>query len=338
MIEAKTIRQVFVLLVIATIGILIFREMLPYFSGVLGAITLYVLLKKPMKFLMKKGLKDTFAALLVMFMSFVLILIPIGGLSFLIGNKIESILDNSDRVIEVIEKQLFTIEKFLSMDITSNIDANNISTWLSDNFQSFLGGTFNIALAIMIMYFLLFYMLTNRRKLKESLYEYIPISIPNLQILGKEVHEMVKSNALGIPLVAIAQGLVALIGFFIFDVSEPFLWAAIVTIGSMIPFVGSLLGVVPVFAILISNGQTYEAWGFLIYGIAIIGSTDNIIRLFILKKIDNVHPLITLIGVIIGIPLFGFIGLIFGPLLLSLFLIIVKIYKKEYAKKPIGSL
>jgi predicted PurR-regulated permease PerM len=62
-----------------------------------------------------------------------------------------------------------------------------------------------------------------------------------------------------------------------------------------------------------------------------VGSTDNIIRLFILQKLDNVHPLITLIGVIVGIPLFGFIGLIFGPLLVSLSLIIVRIYKKEYA-------
>jgi predicted PurR-regulated permease PerM len=80
-----------------------------------------------------------------------------------------------------------------------------------------------------------------------------------------------------------------------------------------------------------SSGDVFGAWGILIYGIVVVGSTDNIIRLFILQKLDNVHPLITLIGVIVGIPLFGFIGLIFGPLLVSLSLIIVRIYKKEYA-------
>ncbi|NNJ81318.1 MAG: AI-2E family transporter, partial [Flavobacteriaceae bacterium] len=62
----------------------------------------------------------------------------------------------------------------------------------------------------------------------------------------------------------------------------------------------------------------------------VVGSTDNIIRLYVLKRLDNVHPLITLIGVIVGVPLFGFIGLIFGPLLISLFLVIVNIYRKEY--------
>jgi len=53
----------------------------------------------------------------------------------------------------------------------------------------------------------------------------------------------------------------------------------------------------------------------------------------VLKKLDNVHPLVTLIGVIVGVPLFGFIGLIFGPLLISLFMVIVRIYRKEYGKE-----
>ncbi len=70
-----------------------------------------------------------------------------------------------------------------------------------------------------------------------------------------------------------------------------------------------------------------------IYGLVIVGSTDNIIRLYVLKRLDNVHPLITLIGVIVGVPLFGFIGLIFGPLLISLFLIVLRIYRKEYGKE-----
>ena len=98
----------------------------------------------------------------------------------------------------------------------------------------------------------------------------------------------------------------------------------------MIPFIGTLVGILPVFILTISTGNEFAAWGILIYGLIVVGSTDNIIRLFILRKLDNVHPLITLIGVIVGVPLFGFIGLIFGPLLISLFLLVVKIYKKEF--------
>jgi len=190
-----------------------------------------------------------------------------------------------------------------------------------------------MSLSIFIMYFLLFFMLTNMKSLRASLFEYIPIKDTNLKAIGKETNEKVKANALGIPLVAIGQGIVALIGFLIFGIPDPFFWAAIVTIGSMIPFVGSALGTIPVFLLALSNGNTLQAWGILIYGIAAIGATDNIFRLYILKRLDDVHPLITLIGVVVGVPLFGFIGLIFGPLLISLFLIILRIYKNEYGKE-----
>jgi predicted PurR-regulated permease PerM len=144
---------------------------------------------------------------------------------------------------------------------------------------------------------------------------------------------MVRSNALGIPLVAVAQGIIALIGFWIFGVDNPFFWFVITTIGSMIPFVGTLLGILPVFVIALSSGDNFQAYGILLYGFIVVGSTDNIIRLYVLKKLDNVHPLITLIGVIVGVPIFGFIGLIFGPLLISLFIAMVRIYRNEYGKE-----
>ena len=96
---------------------------------------------------------------------------------------------------------------------------------------------------------------------------------------------------------------------------------------------GCFVGIVPVFLITLASGNDYAAYGILIYGLVVVGSTDNIIRLYVLKKMDNVHPLITLIGVIIGIPLFGFIGLIFGPITISLFFIILKMYKIEYVDK-----
>jgi predicted PurR-regulated permease PerM len=100
----------------------------------------------------------------------------------------------------------------------------------------------------------------------------------------------------------------------------------------MVPFLGALLGIIPVFILTLSSGSAFQAWGILLYGLIVVGSTDNIIRLYVLRKLDDVHPLITLIGVIIGVPLFGFIGLIFGPLLISLFLVVLNIYKQQYGQ------
>ncbi|GEQ87141.1 AI-2E family transporter [Patiriisocius marinistellae] len=331
-IKPTAIRQVFILLIILLIGVLIFKEMLPYFSGVLGAITIYVLMRPWMSKLVKRGWKPDWAAAFLMFISFIGILLPVAGIVVMLGNKIGQAVNNSQKVTKALKDQIEKWEGKLGYDLSSQIDVGAVSTWISENLQGFAGGTFTIFIAVGIMYFMLYYMLTNRRQLKESLYEYIPINRNNLKAIGKEVNHMVRSNALGIPMVALAQGIIALIGFFIFGIQDPFFWFVIVTIGSMIPFVGTLIGIVPVFLLTLSAGSTFQAWGILIYGLVIVGATDNIIRLYVLKKLDDVHPLITLIGVIVGVPLFGFIGLIFGPLLISLFIVVVRIYKKEYGK------
>tara|TARA_R100001369_G_scaffold92637_1_gene138865 strand:+ start:126 stop:1151 length:1026 start_codon:yes stop_codon:yes gene_type:complete len=332
-ISPQIIRQVFVLLLILLMGGLIFKEMAPYLSGVLGAVTIYVLLRGWMKKLvLKKGWNPNVAAGLLMLLSFIGILLPVSGIVLMLGNKIGNAVQNSEEVIRALKEQLGEWETRLGYDLTSQIDTTAISSWISTQLQSFAGGTFNMFIAIGLMYFMLFYMLTNRKELKESLFDYIPIGDKNLKEIGDEANDKVRANAIGIPLVALAQGIVALIGFLIFGVDDPFFWFVITTIGSMIPFIGTLVGIVPVFILSLSAGDTFQAWGVLLYGFIVVGATDNIFRMYALKKLDNVHPLITFIGVVVGVPLFGFIGLIFGPLLISLFLIIIRIYRKEYGK------
>ena len=329
-IAPKMIRQLFVLSIILFFGILIFSELLPYFSGILGAITMHVLLRNWMQKLVKKGWNASLAALLLMLFSFVCILLPISGIVIMLSSKVKNAANNLERIVDIYKKLVNQLQENYNFDLSSNIDYSEISSIITNNLQGFAGSTFTIFLVVALMYFLLFYMLTNRNKLRETLFEYLPISEKSLQIIGSETQAMVRSNAIGIPLVAISQGLIALLGFLLFGVEDPFFWFVVVTIGSMIPFIGTLLGILPVFLLTLFSGNTFAAWGILIYGIVVVGSTDNIIRLYLLKKIDDVHPIITVIGVIVGVPLFGFIGLIFGPLLISLFLIVVKIYKNEF--------
>ncbi|MEZ4818224.1 MAG: AI-2E family transporter [Flavobacteriaceae bacterium] len=335
-IPQSIIRQVFILLIIIVIGGLIFWELLPYLSGVLGAITIYVLLRGWMVKLVRRGWSRNLSAALLCVLSFVGILLPVSGVILLLTNKIGKAVNNSEKVVHAFKEQMGTWEDRLGFDLASQIDVGAISNWLSNNLQSFAGSTFDIFIAIGLMYFILFYLFTDRSLAKDSIGNYIPVNKTNLKVIGNQVKAMVRSNALGIPLVALAQGIVALIGFLIFGVQDPFFWFVIVTIGSMIPFVGTLLGIIPVFILELSTGNTFAAWGILIYGLVVVGSTDNIIRLFVLKKLDNVHPLITLVGVIVGVPLFGFIGLIFGPLLISLFLVLLTIYRKEYPEENLN--
>lgn len=329
-INFKLIQQILVLLLIVVMGGLIFREMMPYLSGVLGAITIYVIMRKWMIKLVHKGWHPSLAASFLMLCSFVGILIPVTGIIIMLTNKVGNAVRKSEKFVDALKLQLSNFEDTIGYNLSSQIDVSAISSWLSENLQNVAGSTFHITISIGIMYFLLFYMFTSKQTIRESLSDLVPFSKENVLVIGHQIEAMVRSNALGIPLVAIAQGVIALIGFIIFGIADPFFWFVIVTIGSMIPFVGTLIGILPVFVLSLSAGNNFQAWGILIYGIVIVGSTDNIIRLYVLKKLENVHPLITLIGVIVGVPLFGFIGLIFGPLLISLFLVVLHIYRNEY--------
>jgi predicted PurR-regulated permease PerM len=304
--------------------------MLPYISGVLGALTLYVILRKWMLKLINKGLKRTWAALLLIIAAIIGIFLPLSGAVFMLSSELGNLADKSKQVTKAFKEQIFQLEKYVQYDVSSTIDPEQASAWLTENFQGFASGTFNMFISFGILLFLLYYMLKSPKQLKDSLLEYLPLSNKMLVILGKEIDSVVRSNAIAIPLVAIAQGIIALIGFFIFGVENPIFWFVIVTIGSMIPFIGTFIGIFPVFVLSMASGKDFQAWGIVLYGILVVGMTDNLIRLFLLKKLDSIHPLITLIGVLIGIPLFGFVGLIFGPLIISLFLIIVKIYKQQY--------
>lgn len=229
------IRQLFVLLLVLLTGGLILSEMRPYLSGILGAITVYVILRNPFKKLLSKGWNVKFTALVMMSVSVVAILIPLVGLGFMMGGKVEQAVSNSEAVLKAVKEQTARLENSLGVDMASGIDTGAITTWLSNNLQNLAGGTFTTIIAVTVMYFLLYFMLINRSEMQASLFEYIPIKESNLKTIAKETHSKVRANALGIPLVALGQGFVGLIGFLIFGIEDPFFWAAVVTIGSMVP-------------------------------------------------------------------------------------------------------
>jgi predicted PurR-regulated permease PerM len=332
-VPASIIRQVFILLVLAVIAVLITLEMLPYLGGVLAAVTLYVIVVPFQCKLEKRKWKPALAATFLIIVSAVGILLPIAGLAVLFSTQIKGAISNSDEITTQIKIQISEIESFLGYDVVPTIDGEQIKNALSYLISNLASSSVIIFISLGIMFFLLYYMLVNRKIWQKAGIAYLPLKEENVTTIGEESINLVKSNALGIPLVAIMQGVVALIGYFIFGVENPFFWFGITVIGSMIPFVGTALGILPVCVLLLAQGNTQAAIGLLIYGGVVVGTTDNLFRLIVQKRLADIHPLITLIGVVVGVPLFGFIGLIFGPLLVSLFLLLIKIYKNEYGEK-----
>ena len=163
----------------------------------------------------------------------------------------------------------------------------------------------------------------------------LPFREVNIKLLLTELKSQTISNSIGIPVLAIFQAITAFIGYLLFGVSEAFFWAVITGLMSVLPVVGTTIVWIPLAVFLYVAGNQWQSIALLVYGSLIITNVDNVFRFVLQKKIGNTHPMITFFGVIIGLGLFGFVGIIFGPLLISYFLILLKIYRNEYLGEEI---
>ncbi|WOC52314.1 hypothetical protein BPO_1667 [Bergeyella porcorum] len=82
---------------------------------------------------------------------------------------------------------------------------------------------------------------------------------------------------------------------------------------------------------LFAEGDTVSGAGLLLYCLIVVGLTDNVLRFTLLKKLEDIHPLNTVFGIIMGMNLFGFMGLVFGPILVSMTVLLIQIYHDEFS-------
>ena len=333
-IHQNRIRQIFFLLIIVFLGILLFLELYTFLPALLGAVTLYIVMRKWMFYLTeKRKWKKALTASLLMFLSLIIILLPIAVLINMLSSKITFAIQHSDELTAALKKIVADLETRFDIVIASNENINKLGDFIKGGIPKLLSATFNTLGTIFFMYFILYFMLVNGRKMETNIYEHIPLRDDNAHMLGTEVRNMVLSNAVGIPVIAFLQGIVALIGYLIIGVKEPWFWFVVTCITAMLPVVGAALAYVPLALIFFANNQIGSGIFMLIYGFGVIGTVDNVFRFTLAKKIGNIHPLVTVFGVIVGLSIFGFIGLIFGPLLISLFMLLLKIYSSEFITK-----
>ncbi len=333
-IDSNLLRQIFFIAVILFLGIVLFRELLFFLSAFLGSITFYVVMRDRMFYLTeKRKWRHSSAAWTLMLLSFFVILMPIGLLGNILYEKASYVVTHSEEMIASLKNVVNKISSQIGYQIIDPGTINRLGNYVAELLPKVLGVTFNTITQIASMYFILYFMLVNGRKMEEALYEYIPLKDNNVELLGSESRTIIMSNAIGIPLIALIQGVVALIGYLIIGVPEPFLWFVATSIAAMMPVVGAALIYGPMTIWLFAQGETGKGIALALWGFGIVGLVDNLFRFLVNKKLGNIHPLITIFGVLVGIQLFGFIGLIFGPLLISLFILSLRIYSSEFIVK-----
>lgn len=318
------------IILIVGLGLVLFRQAQPYISGVLCALTLYILLRRPTFRLARKLGKPTLATVIMVIAVILFIAVPLTLIVWFVVDKIQQAEWNVNDIIAPATQMFDIIEKKFGIDIVSQESVSFVAGKLTALGQSVLGGIGSFFINLLVALLLLFFLLNGGRKWEQYLASVIPMKNINKKETMDRINLMVKSNAIGIPLVAILQGIIALIGYLIFNVPNAGLAAIATGFCSIVPIVGTMVVWVPLGIYFMVLGQWGQAIGLLAFSAIFISQSDNLLRFVLQKKMANTHPLITIFGVIVGLSLFGFIGIIFGPLLVSLFLLFVDMFRKEY--------
>ena len=305
--------------------------MTPYIGGLLGAMTIYVLLRRQMRYLtVRRRWRRSLAASVLLVEAIVCFLIPLSGIVWMFVDKVQDFTLDPQSLISSIRHVSEQIRLRIGYDLLQDSNISSMVAVITRFGQAFLQGIFSFGVNIVMLLFVLYFMLIGGLRMETYCREILPFDRCAARSVMREIHMIVRSNAIVIPLLAVSQGVVAYVGYLAFGVPEPLFWGVLTCFATILPIVGTALVWLPLAAYMSLDGNWGQGVGLVMYGTLVVTQVDNLVRMVMQKKMADVHPLITIFGVFIGLSLFGFMGVIFGPLMLAMFVFCVNVFKRRY--------
>ena len=319
------------IILILVLGWLVVSGLWTFVNGLLGAFTVYVLVRGQMNYLTeKRKMKDLLAAVLILLEVVACVFVPLYLMVWMLVGRIQDINLDISQLVTTVKHFISLIQERTGYDIMSISNIETATAYLTKGMQFIISQVSGLIVTTVVMLFLLYFMLISRKSIESYVIALLPFNEKNKHKVTAEIHSMVRSNAIGIPLLAIIQGIIAVIGYWAAGVPSYFMFGVLTAFATIVPLVGTGLVWVPLVIYLALTGNWIAAIGLAAYCGIILINVDNVIRFALQKKLADTHPLITVFGVILGLGIFGFWGVIFGPLLLSMFFLLVNIFKREY--------
>lgn len=326
-------RRQLVLIITVVMGLFLIWMMRDLIPAFLGAVVMYVLFRPLFAvFLVKWNFPKWLASLSVLMLSFLLLVLPFVIVGIMITDKVQILLEHTDAINAI----LFKVQDYIGYDFHDPATLNKLIQSVQGNLfgsvSSVISGVGGMLFTVAIMYFLLWFMWMNYNKFEKTLARLVPFSREESDQFADELKSSTFGNVLGQGTICLVQAILLAIGFVIFDLEDPLFWGTITFFVSFLPVVGAPIVFVPAGLIALAYGDSFAGYGIMIYGFVLVTNIDNVLRYFISRYFADTHPLITILGVIVGIPVFGLLGLVFGPLLISWFLLLTKILIKSSDK------
>ena len=317
-------------LLVALLGIGLALALAPYATGLIGAVVLYVTFA-PANEILRRHTGATLAASLITALALVLILVP--GFSFagLIVSQAQQMASG------VVQSPL--LRRVGDLEIAGYAVGprlaslgENLVAWIGSSAFGLIGTATRLALNLTIAFFGLYFLLLRPQQTWEMVRPYIPFSHQNTERLRQRFRDVTNSTLVGTLLIAMVQGALVALAFAVVGLSNAVFWGAVTAIFAILPLVGSGLVWAPGAASLALDGRYPAAIGMVVWGVVVVGMVDNVLRPIVYRRWAQIHPLVTLVGAIGGVRYFGVLGILIGPLGLSYFFELIRMYREEYVE------
>lgn len=297
-------------------------------------ISFSIILRPMYAWFVKKHINAGISSFITVMIFMIVLLGPILGIGVIVFNQSQDLYlgfssGDSATYLNTIND---SINKLLPSGVNFNAEEKvaDIVFFISENtariFTSTLAAFFDFTLMLLAMY----YFLKDGHNWKKYLVKLSPLNDGDDEKIISKLKLAVNGVVKGYMLIAIVQGFLSSIGLWIFGVPHSALWGVVAGIASLIPMVGTGFVSVPAMIFLLLGGHSYAALGLLIWSVGIVGIVDNLLSPYVVSGKIHIPPLLILISVLGGISLLGPVGILVGPLTLSLLYALISIYKNEY--------
>ncbi len=315
-------------LLLLLLGAALLIALTPYATGIIGIPVLYAIFA-PAHDWLEMRMRPRLAAVFVVVLALFLIVVP--GVSFagLIVSQAQEIAGS------VVRNPLLGRLRELKLggvDLGPRLAdlGAQVVAWIGSSAFGLVGTATRLALNLTISLFGLFYLLLQPHQVWEAVQPYIPFSAKNTEKLRQRFRDVTSATIIGTGLTAAIQGLLVALGFWVTGLPNAMFWGVVTMVFAILPVVGSGLVWGPGALALVLSGRAGPGVLLALWGAAVVGNVDYVIRPRIFSRWANIHPLVTLLGALAGVPYFGILGLLIGPLALSYFFELIKMYREEY--------
>lgn len=337
--ETKNQKPQFYFLLVLIIGTLVlsFYVLRPFISVFILAVVFTVIFQPLYRRMLKYCFNhEGLAALLTTIIVAVIILTPLIFLGVKIFQELRqlyiSLVENGgkDNFINIFNDLTENFRRYFLLPPEFSVNLGQYLkeglNWLLKNLAVLFSNFASILVTSFVFLISFYYLLKDGQRIKQAVINYSPLADLDDEMILNKLELAITSVVKGNFTIALIQGFLTTIGFMIFGVPNAVLWGTIAAIASLIPSVGTSLVFIPAIILMFINGQVFSAVGLLLWGALAVGLVDNLLGPKLIGRGMKLHPLFILFSIFGGLALFGPIGFIFGPIILSLLFTLLHIY------------